>query len=109
MFNKTKKLIASAFSGFLATAGKGNKDAGVKVGNEVHCSDVSGSLLGQAFAEGYREDLLACEKKLEAAADALRQIECELNDYKDNKFHGKIHKIAQDAWRAATSLQTKIS
>ena len=46
------------------------------------------------------------ETKLEAATNALRQIECRTNDltlfhHCDRRRANKIHQIAQDAYRAA--------
>ena len=91
---KLKNLIAGLPDIFRSCMGKDIPEAGVKVGSD--------SLLGQAFAEGYREDLIKCEKKLGAAAAALRKLKCLTFENKYvyvNEVWESMHKIAQDAWR----------
>lgn len=94
MFNRTKRFFDAVWSGGLSTAGGDNSDAGVKI--------ESGSLLGQAFAEGYRQDLLKCEAKLEAANDAFMLIECLTNEKESLAVVviKRIHEAAQDGFRA---------
>jgi len=54
--------------------------------------------------------VIALEKKLEAAADALRQIECRTNDPHKYKLWPlleieRIHEIAQNGYRAAKDAE----
>ena len=94
IFTRTWKFFKALGCGFLASGtSRDIPKAGVKV--------EQGSLLGQAFAEGYREDLLECVRKLNAAADALRQIECLTADKVDIYVMEQIHSTAQTAYRAA--------
>ena len=86
-------LVTSLLGGISATT----ESPGTPVGKTE-------SLLGQAFAEGYRQDALKAEKKLDAASDALRQIECLTNApdmflYEMIEAVQKVHEISQNAWR----------
>ena len=90
---KFKKAIKSFFSGLMAAADGDNPDAGVKV-------DMPFLMVGRC-------DKCDTFKKLEAAADALREIECLTAAYtgfdgKPNPSMDRIHTIAQDGYRAAT-------
>jgi len=89
----TRKVVTSLHGGIAATTDSPGTPAGK-----------TESLLGQAFAEGYRQDALKAEKKLDAASDALRQIECLTNApdmflYEMIEAVQKVHEISQNAWR----------
>jgi len=126
---KTWKLITSAIAGILATAGKDNPEAGVKVGHIplkerfkkttpfcAHCGmafkEHRGGVLHlpEGDSDTIKRHIQQCPEnplvqRLAAAVEALRKIECRTNDLSlyhpsDSFALKKIHHIAQTAYRA---------
>ena len=86
ILRQTRKVVTSLHGGIAATTDSPGTPAGK-----------TESLLGQAFAETYKI-------KLEAAADALRQIECLTNvpgmfPHEMIEAVQKVHEISQNAWQ----------
>ena len=90
---KILKAINSLFSGVMATAESvDNPETGVKATDYTLKPENCLPLL--------IESSCILEAKLEAAADALRRIECKTADnINDSLLTIEVHTIAQDAWR----------
>ena len=79
---KVRKAIKATVSGILATAGSVDMpDAGVSV---------------ECTPKNKNEELV---RKLDAASEALRKIECLTHDCHYSQFIVDIHELARDGWR----------